>query len=82
MDAASGAPNTVRAQAEAPRELAALGFSYSHSTKIHRTVWCATILSGEAKRATVNFTNGRLHRRRNSEKCRSQNYKVRTHRTI
>jgi hypothetical protein len=26
------------AQAEAPRELAALGFSQSHSAKIHRTV--------------------------------------------
>lgn len=35
------------AQAEAPRELAALGFSQSHSTKIHQTVWCVTGLSGE-----------------------------------
>jgi hypothetical protein len=35
------------AQAEAPRELAALGFSESHSTIIHRTVRCATGLFGE-----------------------------------
>jgi hypothetical protein len=35
------------AQAEAPRELAALGFSKSHSAIIYRTVWCATGLSGE-----------------------------------
>jgi hypothetical protein len=31
------------AQAEAPRELAALGFSQSHSTKIHRTFRCVTL---------------------------------------
>jgi hypothetical protein len=34
-------------QAEATRELAALGFSQSQSTKIHRTVRCVTGLSGE-----------------------------------
>jgi hypothetical protein len=41
------------AQAKAPRELAALGFSQSHSTKIHRIVRCGN-------GATVNFTNSRL----------------------
>jgi hypothetical protein len=38
LGATSGAPDTIRAQAEAPRELTALKFSQSHSTKIHRTV--------------------------------------------
>jgi hypothetical protein len=41
------------AQAKALRELAALGFSQSHSTKIHRIVRCGN-------GATVNFTNSRL----------------------
>jgi hypothetical protein len=35
------------AQAEAPRELATLEFSQSHSTKIHQTIRYATRLSGE-----------------------------------
>jgi hypothetical protein len=47
LGATSGAPDTIRAQAEAPRELTALKFSQSHSTKIHRTVRWATGLSGE-----------------------------------
>jgi hypothetical protein len=34
-------------QAGALCELAALGFSQRLSTKIHRTVWCGTRLSGE-----------------------------------
>jgi hypothetical protein len=41
------------AQAKAPRELVALGFSQSHSTIIHRTVRCAN-------GATVNSPNGRM----------------------
>jgi hypothetical protein len=44
---ASGAPDTIRCPGWAPRELAALGFSRRSSTKIHRTVRCATGLSGE-----------------------------------
>jgi hypothetical protein len=35
------------AQVEAPRELVALGFSPSHSTKIYRTLRCITRLSSE-----------------------------------
>ena len=36
MDAASGASDTVRCLDRSPRELDALGFSQSHSTKNHR----------------------------------------------
>jgi hypothetical protein len=48
------------AQAEAPRELAALGFSQSHSTKIHQTIRCATRLSGEPTEQRSTAPNGRL----------------------
>jgi hypothetical protein len=48
------------AQAEAPRELAALGFSQSSSTKIHRTVQCTTRLSGETTEQRSTSPNGRL----------------------
>jgi hypothetical protein len=43
------------AQAGALRELAALGKSKRSSAKNHRTVWCATGLSG------VTMSNGHLH---------------------
>jgi hypothetical protein len=50
------------AQAEAPRELVALGFSQSHSTKNHWTVRCATGLSGEPTEGTMNSAEVRTHR--------------------
>jgi hypothetical protein len=44
----SGVHRTLSgAHAEAPHELTALEFYQSHCTKIHRTVRCATGLSGE-----------------------------------
>jgi hypothetical protein len=51
------------AQAEAPRELAALGFSWSHSAIIHRTIWCApncpvSQRSSGQLRPTVDCANG------------------------
>jgi hypothetical protein len=68
------------AQAETPRELSALGFSQSRSTKIHRT----TGLSGEpteqlSTSPTVDCADGGIV---NNAKVRSQNCKVRTHRTV
>jgi hypothetical protein len=60
------------AQAEAPRELAALGFSKSHSIIIHRTVRCApdcpvSQWSKGQLRPTVDCVDGR-----NNEQCGSQ----------
>jgi hypothetical protein len=45
----SGAPDTVRSGAPGPYRVqaATLGFSQARSAIIHRTVWCATGLSGE-----------------------------------
>jgi hypothetical protein len=48
------------AQAEAPRELAAFGYSQSSSTKIHWTVWCTTGLSSETTDQRSTSLNGRL----------------------
>jgi hypothetical protein len=48
------------AQAEAPRELVALGFSQSHSAIIHQTVRCATELSGEPTEQRSTAPSGRL----------------------
>jgi hypothetical protein len=57
---ASGAADTIRCPGWAPRELAALGFSRRSSTKIHRTVRCATGLSGETTEQQSTSPNGRL----------------------
>jgi hypothetical protein len=48
------------AQARALRELAALGFSQSSSTKIHLTVRCTIGLSGETTEQWSTSPNGRL----------------------
>jgi hypothetical protein len=48
------------ALAVALRELAALVFSQLSSTKIQRTVWCATGLSGETTEQRSTSPNGRL----------------------
>jgi hypothetical protein len=48
------------AQAGALRELAALGISQRSSTKIYRTVRCATGLSGETMEQRSTSPNGRL----------------------
>jgi hypothetical protein len=66
------------AQAEAPHELAALGFSESYSAIIHRAVRCApdcpvcTGLSGEPTEQRSTTPNGRLRWRYYNEQCRSQ----------
>jgi hypothetical protein len=48
------------AQAAAPRELSALGFSQRESIKIHWTVWCAIGLSVETMEQWSTLPNGRL----------------------
>jgi hypothetical protein len=72
------------AQAKAPYELAALGFSQSHSTIIHRTVRCAldcpmSQWSNGQLRPTVDCADDSTV---NKAEVRSQNCKVRTHRTV
>jgi hypothetical protein len=71
-------------QAKAPRELAALEFSQSHSAIIHRTIRCApdcpvSQWSNGQKRPTVDYADDGIV---NTTEVRSQNCKVRTHRTV
>jgi hypothetical protein len=73
-----------RSQAEAPHELALPGFSQSHSAIIHRTVRCApdcpvSQRSNGQLCPTVNCADDGTV---NKAEVRSQNCKVRTHRTV
>jgi hypothetical protein len=72
------------AQAKAPHDLAALGFSQSHSSIIHRTIRCASDYpvsqrSNGQLRSTVDYADDGIV---NRAQVRSQNCKVRTHRTV
>jgi hypothetical protein len=70
--AACGAPNTIRCPGWALRELAAHEISWSSSAKIHRTVRCATGLSGETMEQWSTLPNGRLRWLRRNLQRRSQ----------
>jgi hypothetical protein len=72
------------AQAKAPRELAALGFSQSHSAIIHQTIRCApdcpmSQRSNGQMRPTIDYADDGIVDR---AEVRSQNCKVRTHQTV
>jgi hypothetical protein len=59
----NGVPDSVRCTRPYNSKPATLANSRAHSIIIHRTVWCATGLSGEPMEQRLSSANGRLQKR-------------------
>jgi hypothetical protein len=81
--AGNGAPDSVWCPSQATRELAALEILWRRSAIIHRTVRCATDISGEPtkQRQMCQRSTALNSKKVNSAQVRSQSSKVRMHRT-